>query len=391
MKGNRSLILLGLLTAILIAAAFISESIYFSDFEYRFRTRKFNRILVEKERIMEQCLNNMKPILAREYHHGSLTENNLFSLADKNRITVLEYIDNKLVYWSDNEFDVPQFINDSIFGRNLIFFQNGWFLPRTIRAGNEKIVGLLRIRTEYNFENDIIKSGFEKDFKIPENVGFSTDKSDSEFHVSDINGDFLFSLIFPEVKVKTYFIFLPLFLWILSFCAFVILILELVKLLVAGGKRMMAVSFVLLSFGLIYGVILFTGKPLVLFQTELFSPYRFSYDGIIPSLGHLLLLSLLSAVFANVFYRHFPLQTLISKKRRTDILTLTALLVPGALLVSLYHLIFKELISTSNINFEAYKVLEISIFSVAGFTSAILLILVPVQYFIKIFHCCTSK
>jgi two-component system, NtrC family, nitrogen regulation sensor histidine kinase NtrY len=385
MKGKRSLILLVLLTAILIIAAYISESIYFSDFEYRFRTKKFNRILVEKERIMEQCLNNMKPILAREDHHGSMTENNLFSMAEKNRITILEYIDNKLVYWSDNEFDVPQFLNDSIFSRNLVFFQNGWFLPRTIKAGNEKIIGLLRIRTEYSFENDIIKSGFEKDFKIPDNVEFSTDKNDSEFHVSDINGDFLFSLIFPEVKVKTYFILLPLILWILSFGAFIILILELVKLLITGGKRLVAVSFVLFSFGLIYGSILFTGKPLVLFQTELFSPYRFSYNDIIPSLGHLMLLSLLAAVFANVFYRHFPLKNLISRKRSSDILTLTALLIPGALLVSIYHLIFKDLISTSNINFEAYKVLEISIFSIAGFTSAILLILVPLQYFIKIF------
>ena len=58
----------------------------------------------------------------------------------------------------------------------IVFFQNGWFLPKTIQAGNEKIVGLLRIRTEYSFENDIIKSGFEKDFRIPESVGFSTDK-----------------------------------------------------------------------------------------------------------------------------------------------------------------------------------------------------------------------
>ena len=80
-----------------------------------------------------------------------------------------------------------------------------------IQAGNEKIVGLLRIRTDYSFENDIIKSGFEKDFRIPENVGFSTDKSASEFHIHDSEGDFLFSLIFPEVKVKTYFIFIRCF------------------------------------------------------------------------------------------------------------------------------------------------------------------------------------
>ena len=236
MKGNRYILFLGFLTAVLILAALISESIYFSDLEYRFRTRKFNRILADKERIMEECLKNMKPVLAREDHHGSVTENNLFSMAEQNKITILEYIDNKLVYWSDNEFDVPPFINDSIFNGNIVFFQNGWFLAKTIQAGNEKIVGLLRIRTEYSFENDIIKSGFEKDFKIPGSVGFSTEKSDSDFHVYDMNKNFLFSLTFPEIKVKTSFILIPLVLWIILYIVVIILILELAKLLVTRGK-----------------------------------------------------------------------------------------------------------------------------------------------------------
>jgi signal transduction histidine kinase len=377
---------MAILAAILLVAAFISESIYFSDSEYRFRTRKFNSILAEKEKIMEKCLNEMKPVLAWENQRGSITGDNLFSIAEQNKITILEYIDNKLFYWSDNNFDIPFFINDSIFSRNLVFFQNGWFLPKTIKAGNERIVGLLRIRSEYNFENDIIKSGFERDFNIPESVGFSTDKGASDYHVSDMNGDFLFSLTFPEIKVKSYLILVPLLLWILSFIAFIIFILELANLILARDKNLLSVSFVLLSFILIYTAILISGKPLVFFQTDLFSPYMFSFNGFLPSLGHLLLLSILAAVFANVFYRHFPLKELRSNKPLQDFLFLTAMLIPGALLVTLYHQVFTDMISTSNINFEAYKVLEISTFSVAGFSSAILLILVPVLYLMRIFQ-----
>jgi signal transduction histidine kinase len=385
MRGNRNILILGLLTALFILAALISESIYFSDLEYRYRTKKFNRTLNEKEKIMEECLKGMKPVLARENHHGSVSENNLFSKAELNRITILEYIDNKLVYWSDNEFDVPTLINDSLFSGNLVFFQNGWFLLKTIKAGNEIIVGLLRIRTEYNFENDIIKSGFEKDFKIPESVGFSTDKGDSDFHVYNLNKDFLFSLTFPEIKVKTSFILIPLLLWILSFIALIIFILELAKIFIARGKSLVAVIIVLLSFLLLYAAFLITGKPHVLFQTELFSPYLFSYNYILPSLGHLLLLSILAASFSNVFYNHFPLKALRSRNRGIDFLVIIALLIPGALLLILYHLIFNQLLSTSNINFETYRIVEISIFSVAGFTSAILLVLVPVLYLMKIF------
>jgi hypothetical protein len=62
MKGKHYIIILVSLTVILLIAAFVSETIYFSDFEYRFRTRKVNSILAEKERIMEDCLSKMKPI-----------------------------------------------------------------------------------------------------------------------------------------------------------------------------------------------------------------------------------------------------------------------------------------------------------------------------------------
>src|SRR4030042_1062793 len=196
---------------ILLAGAIISESIYFSDFEYRFRTRRFNKILAGREKLMETCLNDLKLTLESGQQHGSLTEKNLFMLAGGNRITILEYIDNKLIHWSDNGFDVPGEIHDdSFYAKPIIFIQNGWFVPRTVQAGNEKIVGLLRVRTDYGFENDIIKNGFEKDFRIPADVGFSTVNNNSDYSIRNSNGTFLFSLVFPETRSNTNFIFIPL-------------------------------------------------------------------------------------------------------------------------------------------------------------------------------------
>ena len=190
--------------------ALASEKVYFSDFEYRFRTKMFNKTLGAKETIMEDCLNSMKPVLAKENHNDQFHENNLFTVAEENKISILEYFDNKLVYWSDNEFDVPPIFIDSLYNKPFVFLQNGWFLTKTIQAGNEKIIGLLRIHTDYGFENNIIKSGFEKEFRIPENVDLDTDKDASGFHIFDKKGDFLFSLVFPAVKGNTSFMFIPL-------------------------------------------------------------------------------------------------------------------------------------------------------------------------------------
>jgi two-component system nitrogen regulation sensor histidine kinase NtrY len=385
MKGKHYIFILGFLTAALVVAAFVSESIYFSDFEYRFRTRKFNRILGEKEKIMEKCLDNMKPVLARENHHGSNTENDLFKVAEQNEITILEYLDNKLAYWSDNDFDIPLYLNDSLYSSKIVFLQNGWFLPQTIKAGNEIIVGLLRVRKDYSFENDIIKSGFEKDFRIPESVGFSTDKDASGYHILNRKGDFLFSLLFPEIKMKTSFIFIPLLFWIAAFAFILLLILEIAKVIFLSGRNRIAVWFVLVMFLILYGLFLITGKPHVLFQTELFSPYRFSFNTIIPSLGHLLLLSILIATFSSVFSKYFKIPELAGGSKVRNYLLLTLLLIPGVIFTAIYHLVFSQMISISNINFETYKILDINMFSVAGFISAILLVILPFFYMLKIF------
>ncbi len=385
MKKRQYIYLSGFLTIFIFLAALVSESIYFGNFEYRYRAKRFNRILSEKERIMQQCLDAMKPILAKEDRHGSITENNLFSVAEQNKITILEYIDNKLVYWSDNDFEVPPFINDTIFSRNLVFFQNGWFLPKVIKAGSEKIVGLLRVRTGYNFENDIIKSGFEKEYGIPDNVGLSTDKNASVYHVTDLGGEFLFSLLFPEVKVKTSFIYIPLFLWILTFVLLIILVVEIGKKISQMGNGKAANMVVLTAFLIIYFSVLITEKPHILFQTEIFSPYRFTLNSLLPSLGHLILLSVLAAAFSGFFHINFRVGKLKPQGAWTEFMISLLLLIPGILLVGIYHIFLTRLISTSNINFETFKVLKIDFFSIAGYTSVILLLVVPLVYLAKVF------
>src|SRR5664279_1281088 len=209
MKSKRYPILFSILTLVLILLALAAESVYFSDFEYRFRTKMFNKTLSVKEKVMEECLNEIKPVLANINHTGSIAETDLFSEVEKNKISLLEYVDNKLIYWSDNEFDVPPDYIDTLLNKPMIFLQNGWFLTKSIQSKNEKIIALLRLRTDYSFENSFIKSGFESEFSIPDNVGLSTDKKASDYHIYSKEGTFLFSLTFPEVKGSTYFILVP--------------------------------------------------------------------------------------------------------------------------------------------------------------------------------------
>ncbi len=386
MGGKRFRLILIILAGLLVIAALAAEKLYFSDFEYRFRTNRFNKLIIEKEKILEECLENMRPILAWEDHHGSISENSTYAYAMKNRITILEYIDDKLICWSDNDFDVPRTYNDSLASKRIVFLQNGWFITRTIHAGNEKIVGLLRVHTDYQLKNDLIKSGFDREFRIPDGVGFSTAKNASGYHVRNSNGDFLFSLIFPEKRQSTSFIGVPFILWTAAFLIAVILLFELAKYLTGRGDKKLAAGLIPLIVLLLYLLVLSGDKSAVISLTPLFSAHLFSLNILIPSLGHLFVFSILAASLSYIFFRFFTLSGTGRGNGGKGYLFLTFLLTLASLLFTTFSLIFAHVVSDSNINFETYRILEIDRFSLVAFSAIVLLMLVPLLYMIKVLN-----
>lgn len=386
MKERKVRITLGIAAIMVLVLALIADSFCFSDFEYSLMTARFNRVLHEKERIMEECLLGMEPLLASGGDHMSASESNVYALAEENNITILEYIDGKLIYYSDNSFEVPSFLDDTLFTRPFIFMQNGWFVPRTLRAGNEYIVGLMRVRTDYGFENDIVGNGFVSDFRVPDNVSFSTDPDSSPYHVLNSQGAFLFSLLFPGNTVTTDFIYLPLSLWIMFFVILLILITGIVKLLAAEMNPALVLAMALVFLTGMGAIMFLTEKPAVFFRTELFSPYIYSMNRLVPSLGHLMVAGILAALFSYLFSVYMPFKAVKDKKARRDHLSLTLLTIPGALLFLLYHKIFNHLVYNSNINFETYKVQTLDSYSLAGYFTLILIFLVPFFYLLRIFR-----
>lgn len=375
-----------LLTIIVILLSMAAESVYFGNFEYTYRTKRFIRILGEKEGLMDECLNGMKSILAKGEIHGSISETRLFEIAEQNNISVLEYIDGKLVYWSDNDFDVPRILADSIYLKPLVFLENGWFLSKSVKAGNERIVALLRLRSDYGFENDIVKNGFLKDFGVPPKTGFSLNPNSSVFKISSPEGNYLFNLIYPHTRDKTFLISIPLLLWGISFILLIILIYKLVKRLSGENRNIQAVVCCCIGLVLIYLFILIFKRPAVLFQTGLFSPYRYTMNDFIPSLGHLFIFSVMLSFLSYVIYKYLPAPNKKGDQEETGFSSLILYLIPGTLLFILFHTIFTDLVFNSTINFETFRILEMNIFSLTGFISIVLLFSVPFLYMLKVFN-----
>lgn len=382
MKSKQYRIYLLISTVALLLLAIGSEILYFSDFEYKLRTRRFNKILAEKETIFDNSLNSLKLSLDSGENISQVVQENPFSVIE-NQGTILFYFDKKLVHWSDNSFDVPRTWDDSLFSRPLVFIQNGWFLTKSTKGGNGIIVALLRLRNDYGFENILVRNGFVKEFGVPESTGFSISGNISDFNVFSKEGKRLFSLVFPPGRQESYLIALPIILYTSAFVLLLFLILEIVAFFNRRGRNIAGVTISFLILFLIYFLFILFRKPSVFQETELFSPYRFTLNSFLPSLGHLFLLGILAAVFANIFYRYYPLKNLSQDKPVKSYFILTILLFATLILLGLINYLFQQLVSGSNINFEPYKVLELSIYSLIGFFSIILLFLVQILFMLK--------
>lgn len=380
MKSFRRYILPLGAASLLILLALLADSLYFSDFEYRYRTRLVNKILHEKETLMDELLGSMKSVVATENHHGSEPEKDIFATAARNNITILEFPGHRLTYWSDNDFDVPEMYDDSLYSRPLVFLQNGWFLPAAVETANGKIVGLLRVRMDYSLKNEIIKSGFVSDFRLPENVGFSIDAGASPFHVSNRSGEFLFSLIFPEIKEPTGLIIIPLLLWAAAFILILIVFYRVIRNVAGRYGGLLATLLAIAGCSGLYFLIIFAGPPDVFPLTELFSPYRFSLNSFVPTTGHLLIMGILCVFVAGVFHRYFPFRPAGDEPDWKDYIRSAAAFIIASVLLSVVHLLFRSLVLTSGINFQPFRVLELSFMSLAGFLAIFMIMLLPVLF-----------
>jgi len=368
----------------MIIVSLLAETLYNSDFEYRLRTRRFNRILASKEKISEECLISLKNILEEGEPIGSISKSSLKKIISEEKITILDYLDDRLVHWTDNSFDVPLGYNDSLYSKPVVFIHNGWFIPKQVQLGREKLIALLRLRSDYGFENDLVRNGFEPEFKVPAGTEISF-SDNGKFNIYNIKGEKLFSLKWPERKQASWFTLFPACCWLILFFIVDALILTLARKISAEGKRnLQTILFVFFAFLLFYIIILLAGLPDVFADTGIFAGYLFSYGKIIPSLGHLVLLSIMLFLTAYIFYRDISLKEVIRGNNINKTVILTLLFSAGALLMVVAHKIFTGLVFESNIVFEPYRLLELSLFSLAGYFTILLLISVPALFLIKV-------
>lgn len=383
LKNLRTVFIAALIAA---ALAVSSDYIYFSNVEWRYRTSRLDKKLIEKEQKAEQILTDLETQLKESndpslFFHGSSGTD-----AFEEGIALLVYKGNKIAYWSDNSIAFPLSYEAGFDNHKPVFFSNGWFIPVRREYLDYDMLALVMVYRQYPIENEYLRSGFPLQFMLPSATQITFDKTKSAFVVNGIENEFHFGLVFPEKKPNTLFIIIPVFFWLI----FMLLLIRLIVLADEWpGLRMKKVFMFpsgLAVLLLVYIVILFTGLPPSVRATELFSPFLWSAGRFLPSIGHMTLFGLFLITGLNIILKKDTFNSPVKSNGLGGLAGPAALMVCGFLFFLGGEALFRNVVLNSAISFEAYKIIDLSFMSLASFLSILLILSIPLFFFLRAYR-----
>jgi signal transduction histidine kinase len=374
--------------ALLVVAALATgaDLLYFSDLEWRFRTDLVDSRLSSLENEAERLLELTEKEIEGSGDVSELFRGTLGRNALNKGITLLVYRDGRIVYWSDNSIAFPVIYEQHFDEHKPVFYSNGWFIPMHREFPGYEMLALIKVYRQYPIVNNILKSGFPETFPLPGQRGITFDPSESGFRVMGAEDEFHFGLMFPEVKPNTVLIVVPVFLWLILFFLLVRLLVLTASRVDARYRAPAGIAAASGSLLLVYGLLLLTGLPPSVEATELFSPFHWSAGALLPTVGHILLLGLLILSGIRFIFRSGRFSTPWTGKGFLRPLGPGLILGTGFIFFLLAEACFRSLVLNSAINFEAYRILDMTFMSLAGIVSVMLLMTVPVILFMRAFR-----
>lgn len=275
--------------------------------------------------------------------------------------------DNKIVYWSDNEPVVnPEDFNSDEQGK-FLSLPNGDFLFYSEKAGDKKIIGLILLRHNYDYENKYLVNGFNQSLDL--SASFVTDKKDAiQFHLPD--GKVAYQVSFETSTESENSTAKWMYLLAVLFCFVAIHVLIRYffrKSFLAGGVFILVIWF-LRTLMIAYKI------PDEFYKLQIFSPQYYASSFYFNSLGDLLINATIFLLIAVNLYE-------FSKKTKSTLLNVSGSVLFLVFIAVSFHLLITGLIINSQISFDVNTPLEMSEFSIWAF-AAISVLLITFLFFI---------
>jgi two-component system nitrogen regulation sensor histidine kinase NtrY len=258
---------------------------------------KFQRVLNNKFKYLDKKYSELK-------ENWRITDYNELS---KNGIILLIYKNDSLISWSDNSISLSNIYRESDYENPFIFISNSYYVVKTFRKNNYTVIGLIFIKSEYPYENEFLQNAFQNDFAVASSAEIITEGARGSNSVYDWNNQYLFTLIFyDELKYPELTRYLPPFFYLLSFLFILLYLHYYINTINSRLRRNWSIFIAGLAF-LIFRIVQTKYEfPAAVYNLELFGPIPFANSRLLPSLGDLLvntiLLTFIIVKFNTDFY-----------------------------------------------------------------------------------------
>ena len=195
----------------LLLSILVGAIAYFIDLKNNYSTQKLAEIaeynLQKKEVIAEEKLLELRQSIKIDFPKKlNLTKSDIYSELYKTEgIGLYAYQNDSLIYWSDNEPAIDLIdLNIKSFSE-IIKLRNGWYECLTItnrKSDNISVFALIKLKTEYDFENKYLKNEFSNWLKLPINTEIIIPANLAEHSISSKYGHTLCEIKRDETYYK---------------------------------------------------------------------------------------------------------------------------------------------------------------------------------------------
>lgn len=357
---QKSFVFLLLATLLSFACAiFIDRSTPFWDTS-KWDAERFQQELNKKEAVAEKRLSEIAKLIKSD----NLNAVKKLNFEDDD-ISYYLFIGNALVFWSENKYDVTKIQLEKLQEEQYVTLKNTDFVAKSRRENGILLLALIKVKDNFEYENDYIKNGFADDFHLNKNYRIEVEQTPDKTAVFSKSGKYLFSLYEYKEKADGLSEGLTLLFWIIGVLLFFYAYLKSEWLF--GNKIYEWNNFLLelVSFIFFLSFCLTTEFPLAISGLELFTPIYAASDGLMLSLDVLLVITLF--LFSAV-YKFYKVNINFSQVNRKKYwrwmvgIELFSVLFFGVIIV-----MFSELLNNSLVNVSFFNLQDITCFSVVAF------------------------
>lgn len=350
----------------------------FSNKDYVIDEKKIEKVLHALENrlnsVVEEFANSVKKNEYKENNNSTWLINRDLNSFNESKITVLIYKNDTLKFWSDNSIPALKSSDCQEFGNQKVSqIGNGLYEVEIKQFDNIKIIGLLKLKNNFSYENQYLQNTFRPEFNLPASVKLSPVPVTNGNNIKDKNGKYIFSLVeVDKVITKRE---QPLLTGTLFFMAFTFFLIFLSNIFSSLSTSKIGSPIIIFSTIAAVAVMrYFSIKynfPGFIYSIDYFNKDIYQGNIVSPTLGDLLVNSMLLIFFCVNLFKLYSLKKLIEILKKLSKISVYAfaVLLSGLIVYYAYYIfsLLSDLILKAEIPLEIYDILELNSTSIIAY------------------------